>query len=306
MSYEDVIFDHSHQLHPAFAGYLHDGCISERDALAAIFHLLKTGSLDPIWQDNNMHRGLVGLRIMKRVPKYNFEKIILKKIFLSKKTVTTKEVGALIRQGQIQDIIKKNTFILARFPLIQNKLKFRLGKNGSYQIKVNDNLVDSLEEANEFSHLLHRWLLPIFTLVSVLLIGVSLFLPKAGELPRSIITPNFSFQQSGDTHQLALVSFLIGSVSLLVCLYVYFTFSMAQKIVFYDFQKDVLPLVKQEYIQLFALLKNLPLQKKSFTNEYLPFAIAFGLDNSWQKDFGLDSEIAVDQSPIMGEWKESK
>lgn len=40
------------QPHPAFAGYLHDGTISQRDALATIFNLLTRGSLDPVWKDN--------------------------------------------------------------------------------------------------------------------------------------------------------------------------------------------------------------------------------------------------------------
>ena len=55
--------DYREQLHPAFAGYLHDGEISERDCLAIIFQLFAIGVLTPVWEDGSMGRIVTGKQI---------------------------------------------------------------------------------------------------------------------------------------------------------------------------------------------------------------------------------------------------
>lgn len=120
------------QLHPAFAGYLHDGSISSKDALAAIFHLLTKGLVDPIWEDGSMNKKIVGI----------------------KKTIS------------------------------------------------------------------------------------------------------------------------------------------------YDFENKIIPLARKKYIELYEFIKKHPLPKHRFINEFLSFNIAFGFDDSWFKDFNLDKEIKISETPI--------
>ena len=72
------------QLHPAFAGYLHDGAITERDVLAAVFHLLTKGILDPVWEDGSMLKNIVGARKTKKTSILPFNQLLVEKILGSK------------------------------------------------------------------------------------------------------------------------------------------------------------------------------------------------------------------------------
>ncbi len=64
---------YNEQLHPAFAGYLQDGSISNRDALAAIFHLLTKNLLTPVWEDGNMMKKIVEVRKSSRQATLDFD-----------------------------------------------------------------------------------------------------------------------------------------------------------------------------------------------------------------------------------------
>ena len=45
---------------------------------------------------------------------------------------------------------------------------------------------------------------------------------------------------------------------------------------------------KLRYSEVSNLLSKYPLNQHQITNEFLPFSIAFGIDQSWNKDFGLE------------------
>ena len=59
---EPTALKYKQELHPAFAGYLHDGAISNRDQLASIFALADYGSIDFIYEDNNLTKPIKTLR----------------------------------------------------------------------------------------------------------------------------------------------------------------------------------------------------------------------------------------------------
>ncbi len=285
------------QLHPAFAGYLHDGTITERDALATIFQLLSKGMLDPVWQDRNMLKSLVGARRMRKGPRYPFEQLIIDKLFGSKNEITSAEIRDVVKRGEIREILKRNVKAITVFPLIREELKFTLGKHGKVNFSVNGNPVDTVEEATQFKKLLTRVLIPLFIGIGIFLLFLYWFIIQFGgtsnvNINNPTIQINGSFQGSPDG-LLATAGIMVG-----VILLIFLAFTFTKKTVEYSFEDDVIPLAKRKYENLYEFLINHPLKPHRFTNEFLAFAIAFGLDTSWYKDFGLEKELKIDATSI--------
>ena len=286
------------QLHPAFAGYLHDGTITQRDALATIFNLLTRGSIDPIWKDNSMLKGIEGVRLMRRQPKYKFEQVIIGKLFGSKRELTTKEVSEFIKSSEIQQLIKDNLSAISAFPVINEELKFTLGKHGKVNFSVNGNPVDTVEEATAFKKTLYRILLPIFLGVGILLlVGYFVFLKYLSQGNYSYSNPNISIQIQGDGNASSSL-LLAGGIFIFVILAILCAFIFSKKTVSYSFKNDVIPIAKKKYTELYEFIKLHSLKPHRFTNEFLAFSIAFGLDNSWNKYFELKEEIKIDESTL--------
>lgn len=292
-------FYYDEQLHPAFAGYLHDGTITKRDALATLFNLLTRGLMDPIFIEHNILKGVAGGRKMRRKPKYHFEQLIVDELFKDTREVSAKKMGAYIETGKIQKIIKENLNALAHFPIIREKLNFRLGKHGVVKFSTNGDEVDTIEEASFFRNRLYKVITPIFLGIGFLLTLAYFFLKdllKRGDFSYSSPNVSIQIQSNGDS---ASGLILTAAILIIVILAILLSFIFSKKEITYDFQKDIVPVAKQRYEELYKFLENHPLQKHRFTNEFLAFSIAFGLDDSWFADFGLDKEIKIDKSPII-------
>lgn len=281
------------QLHPAFAGYLHDGTITERDALAAILHLLTKGILDPIWEDGSMLKKITGVRKMARKSNLEFNQILVDKLFGSKEELSAKEIGDLIKAGVVQNVIKNNLKSISAFPIINEELKFTLGKHARVNFSLNGNPVDTIEEATHFGKLLKIVFIPAFTFALLVSVAVLIFYPTLfpkgpgvydyGGITVEVDSPSGAF---------------ITAFTFLMVLLGFVSFFFARKAVNYSFEKDVIPLAKKKYDELYEFIKTHTLPKHRFINEFLAFSIAFGFDDSWHKDFGLDKEIKLDTTPI--------
>lgn len=285
------------QLHPAFAGYLFDGTITERDALAAILHLLTKGVLEPTWEDGNMLKAIVGARKTQRTSILPFNQVLIDKMFGSSNEITSKEIGKLIKDGTIKKVIEDNLHAIAAFSIINEELKFTLGKNASVNFTVNGNPVDTVEEATALKKLLYRLMLPLFLGLGVLMIGLSFIFNKVAPNGQDFIynSSNASVNIQGGSGSTML---LTGGIFVLVITLILFSFVFSKKTVTYDLKDKVVPIAKKKYVELYEFIKAHPLPKHRFINEFLAFAIAFGFDDSWHKDFGLDTEIKIDSTPI--------
>ncbi len=268
------------QLHPAFAGYLFDGTITEADALAAVFHLLTKGLLEPIWKDGSMLKQIIAIRKTGKSSILPFNTTLAEEMFGTQDQLSAKEVGEFIKDGRLKEIIQTHLQAIASFPIINEDLKFTFGKHGTADFSVNGNPVNTIEEANFMRKLLYRLFLPLFLGLGILMIGLSFLLNASGD---------------GEARNVLL---LIGSIFILVITFIFLTFIFSQKKVTYDFKNKVEPLAKKRYQELFQFIKTHPLPKHRFINEFLAFSIAFGLETSWQKDFGLDKEITVNATPL--------
>lgn len=285
------------QLHPAFAGYLFDGTITERDGLAAIFHLLTKGIVEPVWEQESMLKQIVAVRKTSRTSILPFNKVLIDKMFGSKSELSAKEIGNLIKNGTIKSIIQDNLQAIAAFPIINEELKFTLGKHGTVNFSVNGNKVDTLEEATAFRKLLYRLLLPLFLGLGALMVGLAYLFYKVAPSGQDLNynSPNVSVNIQGGSGSSLLMT---GGIFVLVITLILFTFIFSKKTVIYDLKNKVEPIAKKKYQELYEFIKAHPLPKHRFINEFLAFSIAFGFDNSWHKDFGLDKEIKVDVTPL--------
>ena len=292
---------YSEQLHPAFAGYIHDGEVTQRDALATIINLQKKGSLGPIWKKGNMLDGIERLRLMRKKPQSAFEQLILSELFKDKKELTAKEIGDYVKSGTIQTFIKQNLQAISAFPIINNELKFTLGKHGQVNFSVNGNPVDTIEEATKFKKILKYVLLPIFVGVGIFMIIFYFIFKNLNPTSGNHVfnSPNVSMKISGDFTGDPSTFLLTAGIMIGVMLLIAASFYFSKKTVTYSFENNILPLAKTKYSELYEFLSKYPLQSHRFTNEFLAFSIAFGLDNSWFKDYHLEEEVRIDESPMI-------
>lgn len=285
------------QLHPAYAGYLHDGEISNRDVLAALFYLMKTGAIFPIFQDNNMTKKIVSLKRMRKEPYYSFEKQICNILFNKSLEVSTHDIKNIILSGKLQDILHKNIDSIAAFPLLNKKLQFLLGKSGEAHFSVNGKPVTDIKVAGEFKSVLTKIIMPIFFLIGVLFFGIHFF--GGNMIDNLVSTGAVTIESSGGSELLRKNMFIfMGLMFAGMPLLIYFIFTYSDKVYSYNFKDKVIPYAKERYKELFNFIKSKPLLKHNFNNEFLPYSIAFGLDNSWDKDFGIETEIGIDKTSM--------
>jgi len=285
------------QLHPAYAGYLHDGEITNRDVLATLFHLMKTGVVLPIFQVNNMTKTIISLKRTRKEPYYAFEKQLCQIIFNESLDIPIKDVKNLILSGKLENILGKNIESISAFPLVNKKLRFLLGKSGEANFSINGKRVADIKVAGEFKNALTKIIMPIFLLIGVLSFGIQFF---GGSMINDLMSAgSITIQSNGDSEFMQEYMFLfMGLMFTGVPLLMYFLFTYSDKVYSYNFKDKIIPFAKERYKELFEFMKTRPLSKHNFNNEFLPYSIAFGLDNSWNKDFGIETEINIDETSM--------
>lgn len=273
---KDEFLIYEQQLHPAFAGYLHDGEITKRDALAVIFHFISKGIIEPKYQDGDMRKRIIAVRQTPKKPKFGFEQKILDLLFKSGEEVKSEEVGKLIKEGKIQQIIKDNLDVIKNFQI--EKL--------SVGYQMNTDLYDHpYKYISNFKQIWKEyWSIILTFTISTMIVFIALFGYIAGW--KSLL-----FERDGQL-------FLTG-LFILTFIVAYYHHPLNLARVLKYFFKNQPPLkTMQKYRELYEFLKNLPMPEHRITNEFLSFRIAFGIDNSWQKDFDLDEETILNETPI--------
>lgn len=266
--------DYREQLHPAFAGYLHDGEISERDCLAIIFQLFAIGVLTPVWEDGSMGQSLQSVILTGKKTRFSFEKLFITVLFGDRKEMSAREVGNVIRQGTLQTILYDNVHAIRDFPIINKSLQFYI-QDVPIEYTLNGQKVDTPERAKQMKYADLIVFIPIM-IIFVAFFSILLYQETGGDIRK------FSFQE----YYIAIATLFMVLVFGMLSISPFFT----RKKIAYDFEKKVVPVAKKKYDELFDFMQKNPLPQHTFVNEFLPFAIAFGLDTSWQKDFGISNQ----------------
>ncbi len=257
------------KLHPAFAGIAHDGYLNERDALAVIMKMITEGSLTPVFQENNMNMALLGVKRGRRDTKTAYEEEIRGFLFSNEQEeISTNDVGKLIKSGQIQKIIKDNSIVIKKSTTSIQIVKSYLGK-----------LLIGTEKFTRLytwrNILKDKWFRLLFKGMIIYPLTIFLFFL----LLDIMITGSFSIKD--DNQRFFLVSGLAFPLVFGFMFIPFFAKQVISSITIIKLDPDLI----QKYQELYEFIKKHPLPPHRITNEYLSFAIAFGLDNSWQKDF---------------------
>lgn len=264
---EQIALKYKEELHPAYAGYLHDGAISNRDQLSSIFALADKGSIDFIYENGNVTNPIKTLRKTNVKPKYDFENEILKLIFGSEKEVSVEKTKSILENGSLKNILKNSLTPIKNLPLNEHNLEFGNNKNVKSTFIVNGVEIDSIELASQA-----KWPMRIssviFSVLGLIFLATSIFVPT----------------QSG----LA----IMGITFFLVGLLMGYTFFYGPKYVKFELPENVNE-YKQKYLELYEFLKNRPLDRRKLSDEFLAYAIAFGLNEKWTSEFGIETDFQV-------------
>jgi hypothetical protein len=256
------------ELHPSYAGYLHDGAISNRDQLAAIFALVDYGSIEFIYKHGNVNQPVENIRRTSVKPRYEFENKILGTIFEKETVMPVYKIEYLIKNQQIKNILIENIDAIKNLNLNENNLKFGDKKNFKSTFTVNGVEINSLEKANQAK--------------AMIAAGSFIFIAIGGfMLLSSIITGNFSAMDFMS------VSFIFTG------LIMGYSFFYGSKYVEFDLPSHVED-YKKKYLDLYEFLKARPLDRRKLSDEFLAYDIAFGLNNHWTKEFEISEDFKID------------
>ncbi len=254
-------------LHPAFAGYLLDGEVTNVDTLATIFKLFNTRALSPIFEDNQLTKRIVAVRRGEIPPQLKFEKDMLGILFENDTEVTSQELGTKIQDPRIKELIMTSLIALTEIKIISQELEVYRGKQ---KIVFYQRLPGGgYKTINTVSG--YKGVIGLLLGMALLMAGIGVYSLK-------------------DNIYLSTVT--IGAAIFITIAGLLYAF--AKRVIKVDFGTEVLPKAKVKYDELFNFLKANPLQPHVFTNTFLPFSIAFGLDQSWNADFNLGHELTFE------------
>jgi len=248
--------------HPVFAGYLLDGVVSELDLLATVFFLIRGSYLIPIFKDSNLSSSLIGIRKGLKKPPSMFDKIFIKELFNNSNEISSKQVGEKIKSDSLQFTMN---YCFEVFTNIEAKNKKHFEKNLSNQlVEIEDKFEKSFDIKDKKISI-------TITIVLAVLAIIRLFYERD-------LFPGILF-------------FILVGILLYADVYSYF---IAKKHVFYKLSSNVdIVKMRNDYESLYDFLSKYPLDNHYITNEFLPFSITFGIDQSWNRDFGLEKYIRI-------------
>ena len=273
MDQESKFKEYREQLHPVFAGYLHDGHVTKRDILAAIFQLFKKGNLRPKFINDRMSDGIEGAYRTQEKPTNPFELGIIHELFGDEEYITALEIGEKIKDDSLKDIIQWNLDSIEKVYITNQKIEVSIGKTSIMTIPTYQ--VETFKEIHLRTPNFIKDIVKLVLWAGLIYIGAELY--------KHINIPFYFFVLG------IVVPLLIG----------YLIMRFGTKRMHYDFKySQVNRAIILKYQELYRYLKNHPLTPHRFTNEFLPFSIAFGLDDSWFTDFGLAEEVELHETPL--------
>jgi len=251
--------------YPALAGYLLDGQISELDIIAATLKMIQDRVLKAEFENNDI-RGKIK-RIIKNnvLPSNPFDNLLLKMLFEDNQSMDAVSLGKKISSEDFKLAATSGFEILLGVKKSQERLQYKVGDR--YY-----DFVFGSSDVNPFRHYSRNIKQTRWGLLLTLPILLFIFIQSYFELGRVDMTA-YMFE----------IAFLLA-FSVLQIYSVFF----AKHSVKIDFTNaSQVESLKQEYKSLYEFLNKYPLEPHNFTNMFLPFSVAFGLDQSWNADFGL-------------------
>ena len=263
------------QLRPAFAGYLTDGNISDRDVLAKLLDLVVRGSV--LLDMNLEEEGYTINKIMRiagvESPLLPFERLFLKELFGKSNEITPDEFKEIVRSRKLHKTIENNLSALNDFKIVKTELKF-IANGKPVELAINGKKLESIEEEKKFYRIV-TFFFAIWIFVGSLILLSSIY---------TIIKGSYG----------PVEIFGIPFVCIMLTIALAPAYLKLRKIKrVLKLKMKVVPAAKKKYEELFEFIQKYPLAQQRLDNEFMPFAVAFGLDTSWNRSFGITEEMVV-------------
>lgn len=299
------------QLSPAFAGYVTDGNISDRDVLATLMDLIVRGyiGIDADTQKKPVKvRKIYFVKTSERL--LPFEKKFIGVLFKEKKELGVEEAKGIIDSKVLHEVIKQNTDALTKSKIAKSLVVF-FDKNDkvvdlSYE-KLVTKKVGFLQEHREYVKEKPKTIGDLERLIDGTKLGV-FFIFAFGFFWFYIYIVVILLRSSGQggievvpSGFVPLDALVFGIIILLY--FLYFGFSGIRKVkklrklnklLVLQFTNNIIPFTKKKYEELFEFIQKYPLRQQRLYNEFMPHAVAFGLDTSWNESFGIPEEVVIE------------
>ncbi len=249
--------------HPCFAGYLHDGEISELDLLATIFYLFKGNYLVPIFKENNLNSELIAIKKNSKTLPTKFDEIFVRELFTEKNEIKTINIGNKIKSSDFKFAMN---YVFEKF----SNLK---AHNRKFSVQVGNNSKLVLESIPKSKKERGKQTIPLIGMLLYFLFSL--------------------FMLVNDSNTSIFAVMIFGFVAMFFALVIYLYYFGKHNISFDLSDEENILKLKKGYKEMYDFLNKYPLNPHYFTNEFLPFSIAFGIDQSWNKNFGLDKYTRV-------------
>ncbi len=261
------------QFKPAFAGYLTDGDISDRDVLATLLDLSVRGYIKLDMERKG------GQYEVKKVIKGEestkgllpFEKEFLDVLFLGGDELIVYDVQSLFYTGSLHNIIEENLASLAENEIIKSELEFKTPEGKTTGLIWKEKPIKTVEELRRYKSVMGRGSVIVIVL---LLFGIYVLYQKS------------SIEPMGASDFLIAIVLIITIEGLFYIHYIYWSRRQKKmKTILHVEFGDAVPFSKKKYEELFEFIQEYLLKEQRIYNEFMPFAVAFGLDTSWNKSF---------------------
>ncbi|MBN2517529.1 MAG: DUF2207 domain-containing protein [Candidatus Altiarchaeota archaeon] len=312
------------QLRPAFAGYVTDGNVSDRDVLATLMDLIVRGHIGIDMESQKKPVKVKKVYFLSNPETLlPFERRFIEVLFSESKELSPEKVRRKLLSGELHKVIRENLSELENAKIVKSRLLF-YGKDLGYKTikyKVNRGEVQQLDSKgiwtrwNEGKEARYSWgiareievktigdledyrcylnrslaggafiiLFVLFFCSVSILAGFTLY----------YLTPvPWAFVLIGGFFLFAGASVLVSAIKRRLEL------KGVKKLLLFQFANNVVPFTKRKYEDLFDFIQKYPLKQQRLYNEFMPHAVAFGLDTSWNESFGIPEETVVSSRAV--------
>ncbi|PLW80547.1 hypothetical protein C0585_02045 [Candidatus Woesearchaeota archaeon] len=249
-------------LKPGYAGYLHDGKISKKDILATLMDLIVRGYIGIDYEyDGNTHKINKIWPKSKKKNLLEFEQRFLNNLFDKKEELELEEIKRRF-QGNRLTIPLKYYSEITNIRII--KKRYQVTGPGYKEYYYGDMHFSNREKEIPTSSKIAYYIVGFFMIFAAVNIDK--------EMNYFIATP------------------ILTTLLLFISLYALLKYKLIKVNVEFDLETQEM---KKKYDELFHFLREHPLKKQRIFNEFMPFAVAFGLDTSWNKSFNIKADELV-------------
>ena len=245
------------ELRPAFAGYLVDGAIGAKEIVATIVDLMVRGYIDApragrVWEKSRLDILIkTDKRDLELLP---YERYTLEELFKESNEISVSEVKSLFNEEKALKMM--NEELLKQDIDYKEIYKTYRLKSGNTTLDIDPHPPGSNGRTVNATLSTDN---PLIYLMPILAIAAFALMPLSG----------------GGTEAIVLIGIILALTGLWL---------MKTKKVPKNSEQERL---RKKYQDLQSMLRSMPLENGRLFNEYLPYAIAFGLDKYWNEKFEL-------------------